>query len=556
MKRIPIGIDDFKKIIENDYYYIDKTIMIKEFWDDGEIVLITRPRRFGKTLNMSMLKYFFDNKEENKELFKNLEIYNDEEMMKYQGKYPVIYLSFRGCGASTAEETILSIKTELRAEVLRHSHIREVLKDSYKQLFDDLIDPKASNIGFTKSISLLSELIYIASGLKPIVLIDEYDNPMNNAYINGFYEDVIKFLKPFYENTLKSNNFMEKACLTGVLRVAKESIFSGLNNLKVSSILSNRYSDKFGFLEEEVKEYLDYYGIEYKMDEVKNYYNGYVIGESEIFNPWSIVNYGDYMLNNEYSSKDFWINTSSNDIVKNLMKTNSEGNKKDIEKLIKGEEIIKVIDESVVYKYLASKSDAPWSLMLFSGYLKMTQIKDRKRMALKIPNKEIRSIYQDVIVEWVSEKYDISEYNQIVDYLLDGDMESFSEGFKDLIFKTMSFFDPTGEKPENFYHGFTLGILALLIDTYEIKYNIKSNREAGKGRADILIIPKDTSRLGIVMEFKKADCLEKLEPSSKEAINQIYEKKYEEEVKSFGVKEVMKIGIGFYGKECSIVYET
>lgn len=405
-----------------------------------------------------------------------------------------------------------------------------------------------------KSINNLCEFIYAALGKKPILIIDEYDNPLNNAYVKGFYEEVIGFLKPFYENTLKGNSYLERACLTGVLRVAKESIFSGLNNLMVYSIFNEEYGDKFGFVEKEVEELFKYYNLEFDLEYVKDYYNGYTFGDLSIFNPWSIINYAKCFNKKSLRNKDFWINTSSNDIIRTLMETNADKNKKDMEKLIKGEEIIKVIDENIAYKYLINKKDAPWSLMLFSGYLKVVRELDRKRMALKIPNKEVRNIYQDVILEWVSKEYDISDYNTLVDYLLFGELEEFSEAFKDLIFSSMSFFDPSGEKPENFYHGFVLGLLALLIDTYEIKYNIKSNREAGKGRADLMIVPMDKSKNGVVLEFKKADKEEELVKEAKDALKQIHEKKYEEEMKLLGVNEVIKVGISFCGKVCEVVW--
>lgn len=554
MKRIPIGIDDFKTLIEDNCYFVDKSMIIKEFWNDSKIVLITRPRRFGKSLNMSMLRYFFDDREDNRELFKGLEIYNDEEIMKLQGQFPVVYLSFRGCNGENLDITKKLVISEIRREVYKFGFLKESIKTKEDKIRFEKMMGFDDEAEIVKSINNLCEFIYAALGKKPILIIDEYDNPLNNAYVKGFYEEVIGFLKPFYENTLKGNSYLERACLTGVLRVAKESIFSGLNNLMVYSIFNEEYGDKFGFVEKEVEELFKYYNLEFDLEYVKDYYNGYTFGDLSIFNPWSIINYAKCFNKKSLRNKDFWINTSSNDIIRTLMETNADKNKKDMEKLIKGEEIIKVIDENIAYKYLINKKDAPWSLMLFSGYLKVVRELDRKRMALKIPNKEVRNIYQDVILEWVSKEYDISDYNTLVDYLLFGELEEFSEAFKDLIFSSMSFFDPSGEKPENFYHGFVLGLLALLIDTYEIKYNIKSNREAGKGRADVMIVPMDKSKNGVVLEFKKADKEEELVKEAKDALKQIHEKKYEEEMKSLGVNEVIKVGISFCGKVCEVVW--
>lgn len=362
MKKIPIGIDNFKTLVEKNYYLIDKSMFIRDIWEDTEIVLITRPRRFGKTLNMSMLKYFFDLTEDtderkvNNRLFKNLKIYKDKEMMELQGRFPVIFLSFRGCSGETLEETKGLIIDELKREIFRFKYLEEHLDELYKTRLKEImeINIKSPEI-IKKSIFNLSELITRALGVKPILLIDEYDNPINNSYIQGFYKELINFMKPFYENSLKSNNYIEKAVMTGILRVSKESIFSGLNNLNVNTIFSNRYSDKFGFLEDEVEEFLNYYNIDYKIDEVKDYYNGYTFGKSQIFNPWSIIKYCEYMQGYGGMSKDFWINTSSNDIIRTLMENNSRKNKKDVEKLIKGETIVKDIDENIAFKILGKQ---------------------------------------------------------------------------------------------------------------------------------------------------------------------------------------------------------
>jgi hypothetical protein len=557
MKKLPIGMDDFKALIEENCYFVDKSMLLKEIWQDNKYILITRPRRFGKTLNMSMMKYFFDINSNTPELFQGLDIVNDEEMLKHMGKYPVIFLSFRGCGGANLEITKGLIKLEIERELRNYEFLEEYLTEQLKADFKEL--KKLDNeYHIIKSINILSRLIEAATGVKPILLIDEYDNPINNAYVGRFYEPLINFLKPFYENTLKDNNSIQKAVITGVLRVSKESIFSGLNSLTVSTILGGKYTDKFGFTEDEVKKYLAHYNIEYTIEDVKDYYNGYRFGDSEIFNPWSILNYSEYMLGRSGSlSKTFWINTSSNDIVRNILINNPDKYKKDIEALIKGEAIHKIIDENTSFKYLTKDTDIPWTLLLFSGYLNVVNIinPERNKVALKIPNKEIRYIYQQIILDWVSAKYDVSDYDNLVEALINGDLEEFTENFKDMLFSTMSFFDPSGEKPENFYHGFVLGILAILIDTHDIQYNIKSNREAGNGRADVMIIPKDKSKTGIVIEFKKSDSKDLLMHSAETSLKQIAEKRYVEELNSLGINQVISVGISFYGKDCEVLWK-
>lgn len=554
MKKLPIGLHDFKEIISDGYYFIDKTTLIREIWDDTNVLLITRPRRFGKTLNMSMLKYFFDNREDNISLFEKFDIYNDEEMMKLCGKIPVIFLSFRGCDGISSAKTKNLIAQEIKREVHQFKFIKDNLDVHEREEFDELMKLTSDSNILEKSISILCHLIRKSTGIKPILLIDEYDNPINNSYFKGFYKEIIDFLRPIYSNALKDNSNIQKAVLTGVMRVSKESIFSGLNNLLVYGVNSERYSNKFGFIKEEVETLLNDFDVNYKIDDVKSYYNGYNFCKTEIFNPWSILNYVKSQKEVSGLSQTYWMNTSGNDIIKTLLINNSKDFTEDLELLLKGESIKKKVNENVSFDSLDINPNNIWSIFLTSGYLTVAAVDERSNAYLKIPNKEVKTIYEEVVLDYVNTRYDMIKYEDLVFDLLDGKLESFSKEFKRLVEKTMSYFDKTSKNPENFYHGFVLGLFALIIDKYDIKYEIKSNRETGRGRADISIIPKDLNNKGVILEFKVAASYDELEKEANDALNQIETLKYVREMELSGIKEVLKVGVAFYGKEVEIKF--
>ncbi|MDI3074832.1 AAA family ATPase [Clostridioides difficile] len=550
MKFFEIGTSDFKEYINSGAYFIDKSLFIKEVWNDNKYILITRPRRFGKTLNMSMLKYFFSNKEadENKKLFRELEISKYEDIMKEQGQYPVIFISFNGCDINDLESLKELVVKKIKNELDRFDYLIDELPGRKAKKFENILDSNKDS-DLIESIAYLSEILHFATGKKPILLIDEYDTPINKAYTEGIYEEIINFMKAFYSNSIKDNIHVKKVIMTGVLRVAKESIFSGLNNLSVYTIRDKGYESCFGFTKGEVEEILNYFSIDRNIRSLEDYYDGYRFGDIEIYNPWSIMKYVENASKyNDYIEKPYWINTSSNDIVVELVNIK---HKDGIEKLISGEEVIDIIDENIAFRYIADESTSPWSLLYFSGYLKISNEYDYGQVGLIIPNREVLHFFKNEIIKWFNIDMKIEEYIPIVLSLIKGDTESFKKGFKEILTGVFSYFDLKGDESEQYYHVFTIGIMALLSDNYIIK----SNREAGDGRADLLIIPKDSSELGIIMEFKKSDKEELLLKDAEIALKQINDKKYDNELLVLGVNNILKVGISFYNKECEMIFE-
>lgn len=549
MKFFEIGTSDFKEYINSGAYFIDKSLFIKEVWEDNKYILITRPRRFGKTLNMSMLKYFFYNNEaeENKELFRNLEISKHEDIMKEQGQYPVIFISFNGCDINDLESLKELVVKKIKNELDRFDYLIDELSGRKAKKFENILDSNKDS-DLIESIAYLSETLHLTTGKKPILLIDEYDTPVNKAYTEGVYEEIINFMKAFYSNSIKDNIHVKKVIMTGVLRVAKESIFSGLNNLSVYTIRDKGYESCFGFTKKEVEKILNHFGIDRNVKLLEDYYDGYKFGDMEIYNPWSIMKYIENATKyGNYIEKPYWINTSSNDIVVELVNIK---HKDGIEKLISGEEVIDIIDENIAFRYIADESTSPWSLLYFSGYLKISNEYDYGQVGLIIPNKEVLHFFKNEIIKWFNIDMKIEEYIPIVLSLIKGDTESFKKGFKEILAGVFSYFDLKGDESEQYYHVFTIGIMALLSDNYIIK----SNREAGDGRADLLIIPKNPSELGIIMELKKSDKEELLLKDAKIALKQINDKKYDNELLALGINNILKVGISFYNKECEMIF--
>lgn len=550
MKFFEIGTSDFKEYINSGAYFIDKSLFIKEVWEDNKYILITRPRRFGKTLNMSMLKYFFSHNEaeENKELFRNLEISKHEDIMKEQGQYPVIFISFNGCDINDLESLKELVVKKIKNELDRFDYLIDELSGRKAKKFENILDSNKDS-DLIESIAYLSETLHSTTGKKPILLIDEYDTPVNKAYTEGVYEEIINFMKAFYSNSIKDNIHVKKVIMTGVLRVAKESIFSGLNNLSVYTIRDKGYESCFGFTKKEVEKILNHFGIDRNVKLLEDYYDGYKFGDMEIYNPWSIMKYIENATKyGNYIEKPYWINTSSNDIVVELVNIK---HKDSIEKLISGEEVIDIIDDNIAFRYIADESTSPWSLLYFSGYLKISNEYDYGQVGLIIPNKEVLHFFKNEIIKWFNIDMKIEEYIPIVLSLIKGDTESFKKGFKEILAGVFSYFALKEDESEQYYHVFTIGIMALLSDNYIIK----SNREAGDGRADLLIIPKNPSELGIIMEFKKSDKEELLLKDAKIALKQINDKKYDNELLALGINNILKVGISFYNKECEMIFE-
>ena len=548
-KAVPVGIEDFKELIQEGYYYIDKTLLIDEMlMNRSKVILFTRPRRFGKTLNMSMLRYFFDvkDKEENKKLFENLKVF-DSEYMSEQGKYPVIFISLKDLKADTWEECLESIKDIMYKIFNEYNFLREKLNVVEKRQFDKIWEITGNERNFKTSLLDLSNYLNKYYGEKVIILIDEYDAPIINAFDKGYYNEAINFFQTFYSSALKTNNSLKYGVLTGITRIIKEGIFSGLNNLKVDTILNKKYSEYFGLLESEVIEMLDYFGMKYKIEEVKEWYNGYLFGESEVYNPWSIVNYID---NGEI--KAYWANVSGNTLLENMLDHAGESVYDDLKRFTDGESIEKYISDGTTIKSLLSNDDEIWQLLLYSGYL--TKAKNQEKESdsniynLKIPNKEIRKYFGNMFLN----RFFGTEVktNILIKALENGDIKKFEKTLGEIMINMLSHFDLDKEM-EKIYQVFMIGLVGFLMG----KYEIISNDESGYGRYDLAMIPIKSNEKAYLMEFKISKTKKGMEEKAEKALKQIDEKKYDTKLKARGIKNILKIGVAFYGKEVKVVFK-
>ena len=547
-KAIPVGIEDFKELIQEGYYYIDKTLLIDEMLiNKSKVTLFTRPRRFGKTLNMSMLKYFFDvkNKEENKKLFENLKVSNSEYMSE-QGKYPVIFISLKDLKGDTWEECLKRLKLFIFDLYAEFEYIREKMNEWDKRKFEKVLYEK-EDADYIMSLKFLSDSLYKYYGGKVIILIDEYDAPIINAFDKGYYNEAINFFQTFYSSALKTNNSLKYGVLTGITRIIKEGIFSGLNNLKVDTILNKKYSEYFGLLESEVIEMLDYFGMKYKIEEVKEWYNGYLFGESEVYNPWSIVNYID---NGEI--KAYWANVSGNTLLENMLDHAGESVYDDLKRFTDGESIEKYISDGTTIKSLLSNDDEIWQLLLYSGYL--TKAKNQEKESdsniynLKIPNKEIRKYFGNMFLN----RFFGTEVktNTLIKALEGGDIKKFEKTLGEIMINMLSHFDLDKEM-EKIYQVFMIGLVGFLMG----KYEIISNDESGYGRYDLAMIPIKSNEKAYLMEFKISKTKKGMEERAQKALKQIDEKKYDTKLKARGIKNILKIEVAFYGKEVKVVFK-
>lgn len=551
-KAVPVGIEDFERIVREDYYYVDKTQLIEELLiNRAPVTLFTRPRRFGKTLNMSMIKYFFDvkNKEENKKLFENLKIYNSEYMSE-QGKYPVIFISLKDLKGDTWEECLKRLKLFIFDLYAEFEYIREKMNEWDKRKFEKVLYEK-EDVDYIMSLKFLSDSLYKYYGEKVIILIDEYDAPIINAFDKGYYNEAVNFFQTFYSSALKTNSSLKYGILTGITRIIKEGIFSGLNNLKVDTILNKKYSEYFGLLESEVVEMLDYFGMKYKIEEVKEWYNGYIFGEREVYNPWSIVNYID---NREI--KAYWANVSGNTLLENMLNHAGESVYEDLKRFTDGESIEKYISDGTTIKSLLSNDNEIWQLLLYSGYL----TKDRKQKEidvtteytdvynLRIPNKEIRKYFGNMFLN----RFFGTEVktNILMKALEGGDIKKFEKTLGEIMINMLSHFDLDKEM-EKIYQVFMIGLVGFLMG----KYEIISNDESGYGRYDLAMIPIKSNEKAYLMEFKISKTKKGMEESAEKALKQIDEKKYDTKLRARGIKNILKIGIAFYGKEVKVVFK-
>ena len=540
-KRLPIGMSDFKRIIEENYYYVDKTGLISSILRDGANVnLFTRPRRFGKTLNMSMIRYFFDfeNREENKRLFDNLNI-SESEYANEQGKYPVIFVSFKNIEEDEWEDCYFEIKNLINKLYNDFEFIRKNLNQSELMEFDK-IWLKQKGADWKNSLKNLTKYLYdYYEKKKVVVLIDEYDTPIIQSYQAGYYKKAISFFKRFYGEALKDNEYLQFGIMTGILRIAKEGIFSGLNNLKVNTIFGEKYSEFFGLTENEVIKAVKYYELEYEMEEVKKWYNGYQFGDTEIYNPWSIINFLSAR-----QLRPYWIGVSGNKLIDEML---DEGNKEifdDLEKLFNKEKIYKEIND---YSEFTFDTDDIWQLFLYAGYLTIGGKKVDNEYPIRIPNNEILEFFENRFIARFIRK--TQKFTNIIKDLKKGKIEEFAKGLQDEILSSLSYFDT--DKDEKYYKVFLIGIFIVLGNDY-IRL---SERETGYGRADLVLEPKNKENPAYIFEFKVAGNEEEMDNYAKEGFGQIREKEYDVELKNRGVKEIIHIGIGFYRKKLKMKYE-
>ncbi|MFT8350747.1 AAA family ATPase [Clostridium saccharoperbutylacetonicum] len=552
-KPLPIGIDNFEKIVTRGYYFIDKTLLIKDLLDNkADVNLFTRPRRFGKTLNISMLQYFFENSsKDNSYLFEGLNIMKSgEQYTSHMGQYPVINLSLKSAKQPNFQMAYECIIDEISKEYARHIYILESnnLIENEKETFLNILNKKAKDSDYVKAIQFLSICLEKYHGKKTIILIDEYDVPLENAFFEGFYNEMIAFIRSLFESALKTNSSLEFAVITGCLRISRESIFTGLNNLNIISILNHRYAEYFGFSNDEVKELTKYYKLEEKYSLIKDWYNGYIFGQTNVYNPWSVIKFiYDLIGNINVFPSSYWANTSSNSIVKSLIEKADTATKKEIELLIEGKTIEKPVHEDITYDEIYDTMDNLWNFMFFTGYFKKINQRmdsqDNRYLELSIPNREVKYIFRTKILKWFEEKVKAKDLSKLYTSIINGEPEIFEEELGRLLMETISFNDAY----ENFYHGFVVGALANMHD-----YIIKSNREGGTGRSDLFIKSVSKRGVAIVIEFKIAKKIDDLEKRADDALKQIEKKGYDMELRSEGYKNIVKYGISFFEKDCYV----
>lgn len=536
--------------MEGGFAYVDKSLLIQEIIEKGGVVtLIPRPRRFGKTLNLSMLRYFFEIAEEDTSwLFTSLKIWEEEKYRAMQGQFPVIFLSFYDIGNDTWEKTFSSLQVSISVEFERHRYLLEgaILSPEEQEIYLALLRREADPALFSKSLYFLTNWLYRFHKKRVILLIDEYDAPVHAAYVKGYYKELIAFLSKWLSGGLKDNGALEFGVLTGILQIAKEGIFSGLNNVKTFSILEEVFQDKFGLVESEVKALLKEFGLEGKMADIEKWYDGYYFGTCErIYNPWSVLN----CIDAKGVLEPYWVNTSDNALIAKLITGASGSVKKDVEELYQTHVIEQNIEKAIHFDNLEQNSDAIWSLLLFTGYISLSRpFVYGVKSGLKIPNREVLELYRLMILGWFKKSLDKDNYELLLNSLTQGDVDTFFKLFKSFVVSTFSMFDVTEAQPERVYHAFVLGILVGLQDSYEIK----SNRESGYGRYDVILFPKKARDLGIIIEFKKADSGDSLELACSQALKQIKEKHYAQELLDRGIVRILCLAIAFEGKKVLI----
>ena len=558
-KALPIGVENFEDIIKTGYYYVDKTLFIKELLDlKGKVNLFTRPRRFGKTLNLSMLRYFFEDTGDeeqnarNRELFRGLKIMEAGEAYTDQmGRYPVINLTLKSAKQRDFEAAYSKIKYAITEEYQKHQYVLESdnLNEQNKQKFREIASGKAEYNDYSGSLQFLSKCMYQATGKNTIILLDEYDVPLENAYFQGFYKEMVDFIRSLFESALKTNDCLQFAVITGCLRISKESIFTGLNHLNIISVLDKKYSEHFGFTEAEVKRSMAYYEVESRFPTMKEWYDGYTFGDTEVYNPWSVIKFL-YDLSGDMDAfpRPYWINTSSNDIIKDMIARADRDTRTQIETLLGGGVLDIQVHEEITYEDMHSNDDSLWNFLYFTGYLtkKSEYFKESSiYLQARIPNTEVKTIYRTTILNWFRQKIEKQDFRDLYKAMEEGDAAGMGDILNGQLFDTISFYDSA----ENFYHVFLAGILS-----QSENYIVKSNRESGEGRSDIMVKSPSLRGRSFILELKVSASIDDLETDAEKALQQIYDKKYAEELRAEGYRKIDCYGVAFYRKDCEVKF--
>ena len=548
-KKLPVGIENFKEIRTEGFYYVDKTGLNQELLQHwGKVNLFTRPRRFGKTLTINMLKTFFEY-ECDSSLFNGLKIADEKELCgKYMGQFPVISITFKGIEGTDFQTARGMLRYELKREIERYQFLidSDRLTEIEKQNYYELLNLETQEI-MQVSLALLARLLYKHFGKKVMILIDEYDVPLENAYFRGFYEKMVDFIRSLFESALKTNDNLQFAVITGCLRISKESIFTGLNHLRIVSVLDQQYSEHFGFTEAEVMQMMTYYAVESRFPTMKEWYDGYTFGGTEVYNPWSVINFMyDLFANINAFPRPYWVNTSSNDIIKEMIAGADRETKGQIETLLNGGTLELQVHEEVTYEDMRDRGENLWNFLYFTGYLtKQSEYFKESSVFLRvrIPNTEVKTIYRNTILGWFRRRIEKQDFRDFYRAMEDGNAEKMQEILNEQLFATISFYDSA----ENFYHGFLAGILS-----QSENYLVKSNRESGNGRSDIMVKSPSLRGRSFILELKVSKDIDELEADAEKALRQIYEKKYMDELRTEGYKKIDCCGISFYRKDCEV----
>ena len=550
MMKLPIGLSDFKEVREEGYYYVDKSLFIQDIIQrSSKVILLPRPRRFGKTLNLSMLRYFFEKREDSlADLFKGLAVEQYPEIMQHQGQYPVIFLTFKSCKGPNLEECLSEIRRLLKNLYLEHqASIYPKLSVNEQKDYDMITEKQGDINDWQSALSFLMQLLHRQTGKRVMVFLDEYDTPIHSGQENGYYEEIVLFMRILLGHALKDNSALEKGVVTGVLRIAKESIFSDLNNLDVLSLLRSEFQDYFGFTEAEIETLSQDFSLAESLENLKQWYNGYLFGNKVIYNPWSIVS---FLMSQDRFPRPYWINTASDSLLRDIITRTEPGFQEHIETLLAGGTVKSELNENIVLRDLEQSDSNIWSLLVFSGYLKPVKMIPQRIIPLyelAIPNLEVYSFYQETLKKWLHQTVGSQRLHHLLQALTEADFKTFGKLLKEMVLAMLSYHDMAGKEPERVYHAFVLGLLTHLTD----HYLIRSNRESGYGRYDVLMIPYEKTKPGFIFEFKKID-----KPDDKSeieamqsALQQIQDKQYTIELQEQGVKSIWGIGIVVEGKQ-------